>query len=173
MGGETKQMEHNDTLLTIAEISVALAGFATLASIIGRRADDESRNRDALRLQIMLEVTLENMAFALAPLPFIHSVPDPMIWRIASALRVILLVGNFTYSIRRARSQPMAFDQHWLTVSTLCLAAIGLLANAGNAFGLGGSQAFSLYLGGLVTSLVSSALLFLAVAGSLLRAHRP
>ena len=40
-------MEHRDTLLTIAEIAVALAGFASIVTVIARRADDRSRTADA------------------------------------------------------------------------------------------------------------------------------
>ena len=165
-------MEYSDTLLTIAEISVALAGFATLASVIGPSQVDELRNLAALRLQMMLEVSLLNMAFALVPLPFIGSIPDPAIWRIASALHLIVVSGAVAYSIRRARSQPLAFDQPWITAATMTLATASLLASVGNAFGLGGSQAFSLYLGSLVINLVQSGILFMAVAGSILRVHR-
>ncbi len=53
-------MEHSDTLLTIAELAVALAGFASLVSVIGRRQNNTSRAVDSIRLQMMLEVAFRN-----------------------------------------------------------------------------------------------------------------
>ena len=38
------------------------------------RQNDAARHLDALRLLLMIEVTLENAAFALLPLPFMDSV---------------------------------------------------------------------------------------------------
>jgi hypothetical protein len=165
-------MDPSGTLLTIAEIAVAFAGFAALVSVLGRRQDSETRSLDALRLQLMLEVTLEVALFALLPLPFIGVISEPEIWRIASGLRLIGLLGSIAYSMHRARLQPRAFEQRWLTVSTLSLAALGLLVNLANVFGLGGSHAFSLFLASMVAGLTSSGLLFLAVAGSVLGAQR-
>ena len=165
-------MEQSDTLLTIAEISVALAGFATLASVIGRRQDDASPGLDALRLQVMLEVTLQTAAFALLPLPFMDAISDPAIWRLASALWVVSAAGTAAYGIHRGRSRADVWGNRWLTISTFSLLAVGLIVSASNVVGLGGPRAFSLYLGSLVTSLGSSGLLFMAVVGSVLRGHR-
>jgi len=49
-------MEHRYTLLTIAEIAVALAGLASIVSVITQRTDESSRVADSYRLRLMLEV---------------------------------------------------------------------------------------------------------------------
>jgi hypothetical protein len=83
------QVEHRDTLFTIAEIAVALAGFASLVSVIGGRQNDTSRVIASLRLRTMLEVAFRNTFFALLPLPFLQLAPsDPIVWRISSGLYI-------------------------------------------------------------------------------------
>ena len=96
-------MEHRDTLLTIAEIAVALAGFASIVSVIARRADDRLRTADAARLRMMLEVALRNAGFAVLPLPFLQLAPsDPVVWGISSGF---YLVVALVYGVMRLRSQ--------------------------------------------------------------------
>ena len=91
-----------------------------------------------------------------------------LLWRFASGLRVVSGAGFLALGFHRSQSQGGVWDR-WQTISLLCLTAVSLATNASNAVGLGGSQAFSLYIGSLVIGLVSSGLLFLAVAGSVLR----
>ncbi len=94
-------MEHDDTLLTIAEIAIALAGFASLISVIGRRSSNAARATGSLRLRLMLEVSFRNAAFALLPLPFVEVAPsDPMIWRIFSGLYLVVTTVHVASRLR-------------------------------------------------------------------------
>ena len=158
-------MEHRDTLLTIAEIAVALAGFASIVSVIARRADEKSRVADSYRLRLMLEVALRNAAFAVLPLPFLQLVPaDPVLWRIASGFYV---VAALVHGLIRLRSQR-GVGPHWFTRSAQVLLALTATTSAANVLGLGGANAFSLYLASLLFGLSASGLAFLAVAASAL-----
>jgi hypothetical protein len=158
-------MEHRDTLLTIAEIAVALAGFASIVSVIARRADEKSRVADSYRLRLMLEVALRNAAFAVLPLPFLQLVPsDPALWRIASGFYV---VAALIHGIIRLASQR-GVGPRWFTRSAQCLLAMTAIASVANVLGLGGANAFSLYLASLLFGLSASGLAFLAVAASAL-----
>jgi hypothetical protein len=160
-------MEYSGTLLTIAELAVALAGFASLVSVIGRRQDATSRALDSRRLRAMLEVALHNAAFALVPLPFLQVAPsNPILWRLASGLQLLTIVAHIVSSLRRARS----YEGGWILISTWMLTSISVLTNLANILGLGGSNAFSLYLASLILGLGVAALLFLSVAASVLQA---
>jgi hypothetical protein len=158
-------MEHRDTLLGIAEIAVALAGFASIVSVIAQRADEESRIADSYRLRLMLEVALRNAAFAVLPLPLLQIVPsDPVLWRIANGLYVVVAL---VHGVIRMRTQQGA-GPPWFTRSTYVLLTMTTVASVANVLGLGGANAFSLYLASLIFGLSASGLAFLAVAASAL-----
>jgi len=163
-------VEYNDTLLTIAEIAVALAGFASLVSVIDRRRDDSSRAVDSLRLRMMLEVALRNAALALLPLPFLPLAPsDPIIWRIASGLYLVITAAHAFF---RMGPGEAVLSTRWIRVSQQSLLSISLLACLSNVLGLGGSNAFSIYLASLLLGLTAAGLLFLAVAASTFHVER-
>lgn len=58
-------MDETDILLTVAEIGVALAGFASLAAILGRRYKDTDPLVNAIRLRGLLDAGLSTMLLAL------------------------------------------------------------------------------------------------------------
>lgn len=154
-------MEHSDTLLTIAELAVALAGFASLVSIIGRRRNDATR--DSFRLRMMLEVSFRNALFALLPLPFLQLAPsDPIIWRISSGLYLVAIVGH---TILRLRTNEVPGERSF-SGSMWVLVALTVVAGVANVLGLGGSYAFSLYLANLLLGLFAAGLSFISVADS-------
>ena len=162
-------MEHDDTLLTIAEIAIALAGFASLVSVIGRRQNDASRVVDSFRLQMMLEVAFRNAAFALLPLPFLQLAPsDPIVWRIASGLYIVTTVAYFLLRLR-PNNRP---GERWHSVSILVLLSITVIAGLANVLGLGGANAFSLYLANLLLGLCAAGVSFFSVAASIFRVER-
>ena len=162
-------MEHDDTLLTIAEIAIALAGFASLISVIGRRSSDTARATGSLRLRLMLEVSFRNAAFALLPLPFVQIAPsDPMPWRIFSGLYLVVTTIHGAIRMRTgdARTEPL------LAFPSLILFGITVLASVANVLGLGGAHAFSLYLTNILLGLGSAGLMFLSVAATVFDVDR-
>jgi len=160
---------YSDTLLTIAELAVALAGFASLISVIGRRQNDTSRAVDSLRLKMMLEVAFRNAAFALLPLPFLQIAPsEPILWRIFSGLYVVAVVSHSIIGQRRGDTA----SERSLNSPMLILLLITVLAGSANVFGLGGSNAFSLFLANLILGLLAGGLSFLSVAASIFRVEK-
>ena len=162
-------MEHDDTLLTIAEIAIALAGFASLISVIGRRSNDTARATGSLRLRLMLEVSFRNTAFALLPLPFVQVAPsDPMLWRIFSGLYLVVTTIHVAIRLRTgdAHTEPL------LAFPSLILFGITVLASVANVLGLGGAYAFSLYLTNILLGLGSAGLMFLSVAATVFDVDR-
>jgi hypothetical protein len=162
-------LEHRDTLLTIAEIAVALAGFASLVSVIGGRQNDTSRVFASLRLRTMLEVAFRNTFFALLPLPFLQLAPsDPILWRISSGLYIATTIGYFF--LRRRENESTR--ERWLSLSTRILFSITILAGLANVLGLGGANAFSLYLANLLLGLWVAGLYFVSVSASVFGIER-
>ena len=158
-------MDHRDTLLTIAEIAIALAGFASIVSVIAQRTEERDRVADAHRLRLMLEVALRNAGFAVLPLPFLPWAPsDPMAWRVASG---VYLVVALLHGVIRLKAQRR-IGPRWFTNAAQIFLTATSVACLANVFGLGGENAFSLYLMSLLLGLTVSGLAFLAVAASAL-----
>ncbi|MEM9173729.1 MAG: hypothetical protein AAGC67_00705 [Myxococcota bacterium] len=160
-------MTPSDTLLSLAEIAVALAGFTGIVGALGQRADDADRAIGWVRLRTMLEVSLRNAAFALLPLPFLGFADDPtLVWRSASGAYLSTVLAYLVF--RRTRSSSPT-ESLGLEAPFLALLPFSLLACVANVFGLAGPEAFSLYLFSLVLGLVTAGLLFLSVAAMLFR----
>ena len=161
-------MDYSDTLLTIAELGIALAGFATLATAIARRRDGQIPALGP-RLVQMLEVALRNVAFAVLPLPFLASFSsDPNLWRVGSGLYVVTVWAHGYFRFRGSGF----FAEGWFGISNSVLVATTSLVAIANIFGLAGSEAFSLYIANLLLGLGASGLAFLSVAKGVLSVER-
>jgi len=161
-------LDHSDTLLTIAELGIALAGFATLATAIARRHDGQTHALGNRLIQ-MLEVALRNVAFAVLPLPFLMTfAADPTLWRVGSGLYAVTVTAHGFFLNHRGGF----FTKGWLGISNGVLIATTLLVALVNVLGLAGSNAFSLYVANLLLGLGASGLMFLSVAQGVLKVAR-
>ena len=92
-------MENEDLLLTIAEVAVAFAGFASIVSVLGRRSSDTPEHINALRMRGMILSSLLAVAFSL--LPFLlhgYGLTGGVLWRTSSAVLLLASTG-LAYSI--------------------------------------------------------------------------
>lgn len=74
-------MEHSETLLTLAELAVALVGFSSLVTVLDRHPGPASRVQVRSRYQMMMEIGSRNAGFAVIPIPLLatgHS--GPTLW---------------------------------------------------------------------------------------------
>ena len=149
----------NETLLTIAEVSVGFAGFASIVTVLGKRSGAEAL-QDSLRIRIMLVYSL-SVAF-LCFLPAIlreYAVPEATVWRLSSAVLAGTALLLFFTIIR-----PRAGDVVSSLPYTRSYKALGLSLSLAPALACGlaaagvGSQLAS------ATYLLSLALLLLVVA---------
>ena len=132
-------------------------------SVISQRAEQNSRIADSYRLRLMLEVALRNAGFAVLPLPFLPVVPsDPLVWRVASGF---YLVTALVHGLARLKVQR-TIGPYWFTLSAQVFLASTAVASLANVLGLGGPNAFSLYLVSLLFGLSVSGLAFLAAVAS-------
>jgi hypothetical protein len=83
-------LEHSDLLLTIAEVSIAFAGFASLVTLLGRRGAEHELPLDVARLRGMILTSLLALAFSLFPfLPHMLGASPQAVWRISSVAFLI------------------------------------------------------------------------------------
>jgi hypothetical protein len=157
-------MEFSDTLLTLAELAIALAGFSSLFSVLDRHPDPASRRRARADLQMMLEIGLRNATFAVVPIPLLAAgLAGPPLWRTMSALYLAAMLGHIAYQRRRGDLEILSHRSD-LRPFLVALPTVSGIASAANVVGLGGPHAFAFYIASLILGLSFAGLLFLAVA---------
>ncbi len=88
-------LENTDTLLSLAEIAAAFAGFAALVSVIRRRkADAGEAVHDMLRLRLIISSGVVGVAAALVPVGLAgYGLSGELVWRLSSLTFLILGYG--------------------------------------------------------------------------------
>lgn len=84
-------LENTDTLLAMAEIAAAFAGFAALVSVI-RRASDQPADaiHDLLRLRLVISSSVAGVAGALIPVGLAgYGLDVGLIWRLAAIIFLV------------------------------------------------------------------------------------
>lgn len=165
-------MERADLLLTIAEIAIAFAGFASIVSVLGRRRSSDDPRLDALRLRAMLESALTVVVFALAPfIPNAFGLSEAATWRFAAI--AFLIWNGIGLVIFRRRTRALAEQD--ITPPTRGYVALMLIVELllqipllAVALGLFPHVAAALYLVALLTALLQAGIFFMRVVGSLL-----
>jgi hypothetical protein len=162
-----------ETLIGIAQIGVAIAGFATLASILGRRFSRDDPRTDVARLRSMLDISLAAAALSLFPiLPMKLGVSSETVWRISS-LVFLVTISVMAFSIRRRNREldrlRAAYSNAFSATSFVVAGALGVVLLA-SALGMAGLATFSTYYAALLVNLVFSGLLFIRIFASLVAA---
>lgn len=150
-------------LQTIAEISVAFAGFTGVVVAFGRRPQHGSGSIDAHAFKAMLAGSFQALFFSILPFLLAASgLSEPGLWRVASALMLLGLALGAAVDVRYARvadrTQWTRFDR----VLPLVIPLFGITAIAAlgaNLFGMV-ERSFAPYLGGLVFFLFFSSIMF-------------
>lgn len=159
------------SLTIFGQIAIALAGFASLVSVIGAREGGDPPMLDANRLQNLVDTSLLVVVFSLLPTVFVTLVGDVGgIWRAASALYALCLVVWGVVAWRRQHRLWRAgipVRRRWALVLWIChgmgTAALGL-----GAAGWPARSASSFYALGLMFNLIGACLIFVLVIGSIL-----
>jgi hypothetical protein len=167
-------MLDSDVLLTMAEVAVAFAGFASLVSILGQQDSVDPPLVLAFRMRGMLLTSLLVVGFALLPIVLNEFGLGPRTeWTLAS---VSLLGASLAYArwllrafadIGRARLRPTAFQRR-VVIPTLLLtlAAVVLLLTANLLLAHP-----AMYLSALLLLLVQSGFAFSLIVFSFLPRH--
>lgn len=162
-------MNETEVLLTIAEISVAFAGFASLASIFGRRSSHKDAFVDAGRVMNMLTVSLTVTVLALFPLVLVLlGLPTRWVWGTAGGFGMFAIFALVPAVLRRTAvmKRHAGFSttrSYWNYAFT----ALSLIALGCCVFGVPSDKPLAAYIGGLIALLVVSGSLFFSVIESL------
>ncbi len=117
-------MPASDFLQTLAEISIAFAGFASIVVAFRRRDAGSWTQPDALRYQMMLSSSLASLFFSILPIAIHYcGFSDQVVWRASSALLalcqvlVMILTGSPSFRLAREGSLNLSIFIAFSTVS--------------------------------------------------------
>jgi hypothetical protein len=164
-----------DLLLVIAQVSVAFAGFASLASAFGDRNQRDERRVDAGRLTNMLIVSLNTAMLALIPfIPTFFGGTEKVVWSSSAvtALGASALFAPGTMMRTKRMKQYAGFSVR-ANILNFCLAGLAAFGFVSCALGFPALRPSASYVAGLVAMLVICAIVFFQVIVSLLRPHAP
>jgi len=162
-------MDGIDSLLTVAEVAVAFAGFATLAGLIRQ---DPSRNPelDAVRLRNMVTISLVVVALSFVPVVVLGLAPSERIgWIVSSVIATVATLASWITTVGRTRLvRHLQGYSRRLDRTVRLLGACSLTGWVVTSTGLPGSFSYEIYLAALLLGLTTSGVLFGLVVGSLL-----
>jgi len=168
-------LSESEVLLTISELSVAFAGFASIASILSRRLSKDDPRVDAGRLLNMLTVSLSLTVLALVPfLPMLLEWSSRWTWGASGAVGVATM-ALFRPSVVRRTSQMKQYPGFNPMSSAVgyTLSAAAFVGFLSSALGIPPANPFAAYFGSIVALLVLCAILFYRVIASLLHPSVP
>jgi hypothetical protein len=165
-------LDNTDTLLSLAEIAAAFAGFAALVSVIRRRA---ARRPDALhdllRLRLVISSSVAGVAAALVPVGLAGYGLDPaVVWRVAAVIFLVFdngIIASFIASYRPVRGQ---FPPDRLAVALVT--SLEVLEQASLVvvvLGLPFGNASALYVTALIANICQTGFIFVRFVGSAFR----
>jgi hypothetical protein len=162
-------VEHESLLIGIAEVSIALTGFAGVVVVLGRRTSGPWPLADQFQLRSLIENGLLAVLAALLPFAVLQHTHEPSsIWRISSAIfgvaggaHAFIVQGRRQRRLRRDPEEPFnsLFPVAWAAALVPVSAAVhgALLLNAAGVVFHG---TFGPYLYGLLWDLFMGAVFF-------------
>jgi len=168
-------LENTDSLLSLAEIGAAFAGFAALVSVIQKASDKPAEAaHDLLRLQLVISSSVAGVAAALIPVGLAGYGLDPALtWRVAAALFLIFgngIIATFISSYRPVRGE---FPPDRLAVTVVgCLEVVEQLSLLVVVLGLPLATPAALYVTALIANICQAGFIFVRFVGSAFRAER-
>ena len=157
-------MDAFESLRSLSEVAVALAGFTGIVAVLGQRAGGQWSPLEWLRLRMLLETSLAVVFLSLLPELF-HELEalERLTWRLADGIQALIHAGGIVLLyLRFQKLDPSEWpsEERWLTIA-LVPASVAIVSLQGlAAFGALASYGFFLFLLGLIYLLGIAALHF-------------
>ena len=158
-------MQGSDVLLTIAEVAVAFAGFASIAVLFQHRDPRQWPPEVVVRLRTMIESSLATLFTALLPFALFHlGLADQALWAASSLLLALILVGygGRVWALSR-RSLAAGRLSRAFTATNGAIALLLTVALLLNSAGVLFQRSFGPYLVAVLWNLGFTSLMFLRV----------
>jgi hypothetical protein len=157
----------DDTLIGIAQIASTFAGFAALASLVGRTARGSTRH-DVERLRTVILVGVAVVVSALLPIVVAgYGVETATVWRVSSCLALVINGAlGATVAAYSRRSGLMDIDRIYKWAGFIIEVPLQLSLIA-NVFAVWAAHAAGFYLTFLYLALVQAVVVFIQLMNSL------
>jgi hypothetical protein len=156
-------LEAFDALLTLAEVSLGLAGFAGIVVVFGR-GPGILPPADTLRLAALVGASFGTLFLSLTSIALgFLGVPEPELWQWSSAIMVVVFVPVHVVGmlrVRRIAADMFEVTPVYLFVIGALLFVGNLIAQVCNSLGVGSLPIFGVYLFGLILYLGFAAMQF-------------
>lgn len=161
-------LENTDTLLSLAEIAAAFAGFAALVSVIRGGGDETDVVHDLLRLRLVIASSVAGVAAALIPVGLVaYGLDSELTWRLAAVLFLVFDDGIIVSFLRAYRPVRGTFPPDRLAVSLVtALEVVEQASLLAVALGLAVSAAPALYVTALIANICQAGFIFVRFVGS-------
>ncbi len=164
-------LETTDTLLAMAEIAAAFAGFAALVSVIRGAGEPAHAAHDLLRLRLVISSSVAGVAAALIPVGLAgYGLDAASTWRLAALLFLVFDNGIIVAFLRAYQPVRGTFPPDRLAVALVSFLEVleqaSLLAVL---LGVTPGSAAALYVTALIANICQAGFIFVRFVGSTFR----
>jgi hypothetical protein len=125
-------LDTQSILTTVAEVSIALAGFTGVVAVLGNRRNHDWSPEERLQLRTLVETSLTAMFASFVPsVLFLALDSEPAVWRSANLFLGALHLANLVAFLRRATDAKPTASQKGLIVLGIAMILAHLLTAAG------------------------------------------
>jgi hypothetical protein len=165
-------LDSTDTLLALAEIAAAFAGFAALVSVlrIGSEGPEEAVH-DLLRLRLVISSSVAGVAAALIPVGLAgYGLDSGPTWRIAAAIFLVFDNGIIASFVGAYRPVQGTFKPDHLAVSVVAtLELVEQVSLVVVILGISSAPPLALYITALIANICQAGFIFVRFVESTFR----
>jgi hypothetical protein len=165
-------MPATETLLSLAEICAAFAGFAALVSVLRRNSDElGGAIHDLLRLRLVISSAVAGVVAALLPVGIAgFGVDSALLWRLAAVAFLVFDNGIIVSFVRAYKPVSEVIEPDRLAVAVVSLLEIvEQLALVAVVTGMAIENAPALYVTALIANITQAGFVFVRFVGSTFR----
>lgn len=165
-------LENTDTLLSLAEIAAAFAGFAALVSVLRRESDQPADAvHDLLRLRLVISSSVAGVAAALIPVGLAgYGLETGLTWRLAALIFLLFdngIIVSFLGSYKPVRG---TFPPDRLAIALVSfLEVMEQVSLIAIVLGLPFGNPPALYVTALIANICQAGFIFVRFVGSAFR----
>ena len=162
-------MQNTDTLLALAEIGAAFAGFAALVSVLQRTQDRVAEAvHDLLRLRLVISSSVSGVVASLVPVGLAgYGIETGLAWRLAALLFLLFDSGIIVSFVRTYQPVKGAFEPDRLAVAVFTgLEVIEQVSLLAVILGFSFGNAPALYVTALIANICQAGFIFVRFVGS-------
>ena len=125
-------MDVQSILTTVAEVSIALAGFTGVVAVLGNRRNHDWSPEERLQLRTLVETSLTALFASFAPsVLYLVLTSEPAVWRSANLFLGALHLANLVAFLRRTTDARPTTSQKALLVIGVAVILFHFLAAGG------------------------------------------